>query len=314
MTDVSVVIPARDAAATIGRTLEAVLRQRIEGGLEVIVVDDGSSDDTAAVARSVSGAVRVVSQRPASGPAQARNRGAAMATAPVLAFTDADCFPAPGWLEAGLAAIEDAELVQGAVAPEPGAPRHPVDRTVWVVQESGLYETANLFVRRDAFERLGGFEDWLDPGRGKPLAEDFWFGWRLRRAGGSTRFCADALVHHAVFPSSVGARVREQLRLRHFPAMAAKVPELREAMFHRRVFLNRHTARFDLAVAGAAAAVLSRSPLPLLAVAPYVRSTLRGAAGWRSRAPEAIAATVLGDAAGLIALLAGGVRARSPVL
>jgi cellulose synthase/poly-beta-1,6-N-acetylglucosamine synthase-like glycosyltransferase len=313
VTDVSVVIPARDAAATIRRTLEAVMRQRIEGGLEVIVVDDGSSDTTAAVARSVSTQIRVVSQ-PAAGPAPARNRGAAEASAPVLAFTDADCFPAPGWLEAGLAAIEGADLVQGAVAPDPEAPRHPVDRTVWVVQESGLYETANLFVRRDAFERLGGFEDWLDPGRGKPLAEDFWFGWRLRRAGGSTRFCAEALVHHAVFPSSVGARVREQLRLRHFPAMAAKVPELREAMFHRRVFLSRDTARFDLAVAGAAAAAACRSPLPLLAAAPYVRTTLRAAAGWRSRAPEVVAATVLGDAAGLLSLLAGGVRARSPVL
>ncbi len=313
MTDVSVVIPARDAAATIGRTLEAVLRQRIEGGLEVIVVDDGSSDDTAAVARSVSTQIRVVAQ-PASGPARARNRGAAEAAAPVLAFTDADCFPAPGWLEAGLAAIEEADLVQGAVAPDPGAPRHPVDRTLWVVKESGLYETANLFVRRAAFERLGGFEDWLDPGRGKPLAEDFWFGWRLRRAGGSTRFCAGALVHHAVFRSSIGARVREQLRLRHFPSMAAKVPELREAMFHRRVFLSRHTARFDLAVAGAAAAAACRSPLPLLAAAPYLHSTLRGAAGWRRHAPEAVAATVLGDAAGLLALLAGGVRARSPVL
>jgi hypothetical protein len=310
---VAVVIPARDAARTIRRTLEAVLRQEVEGGLEVIVVDDGSGDGTAAAARSVSAEVHVISQ-PGSGPAGARNRGAAETSAPVIAFTDADCFPAPGWLAAGLEAIAAADLVQGAVAPDPGAPRHPVDRTLWVVEESGLYETANLFVRRDAFERLGGFEDWLDPGRGKPLAEDVWFGWRLRRAGGRTRFCAEALVHHAVFPSSVGARVREQLRLRHFPAMAAKVPELREAMFHRRLFLSRHTARFDLAVAGAAAAAVWRSPLPLLAAAPYLRSILRDAPGWRSRAPEAVAATVLGDAAGLLALLAGGVRARSPVL
>jgi glycosyltransferase involved in cell wall biosynthesis len=310
---VSVVIPAHNSAATVGRTLDALSRQDLDGELEVIVVDDGSTDRTAHVVRDVGIQVRLLTQEN-RGPAAARNLGVAEARAEVIAFTDADCFPAPGWLRAGLEAIRDADLVQGAVRPDPRAPRHPLDRTVWVVEESGLYETANVFVRREAFERLGGFEDWLPVAVGKPLAEDVWLGWRLRRAGGVTRFCEEALVHHAVFPTTVREELTEAARLFYFPFMAARIPELRDSLFYRRVFLSRDTAVFDLAAAGAAVAIAARSPLPALAAAPYAWRVLRGAAGWRRHAPRVAAARLLTDATGLAALLLGGVRARSPVL
>src|SRR4029077_17520774 len=93
--------------------------------------------------------VRLVRNGPERGPGAARNRGAAEAGAPVLAFTHADCFPAPGSLAQGVRAIRaGADLVQGTLAPEPGVARTPFDRTVIVSAENGLYPTANVFLRR----------------------------------------------------------------------------------------------------------------------------------------------------------------------
>jgi glycosyltransferase involved in cell wall biosynthesis len=307
---ISVIVPAYESAATLGRALAAIADQELDEDFEVIVVDDGSADGTAAIAEQAG--VRVLRQQH-EGPGPARSRGAAEARAERLAFTDADCFPSGGWLAAGLAALEGADLVQGAVEPDPEASLRPLDRSVWVERETGLYESANLFVRRDLFERLGGFEDWLGPVIGKPLAEDVWLGWRARRDGARTAFAPDAVVHHAVFPRTLGEFVADRRRLVYFPRIAAKVPELRSGFFAR-CFLNRRSAAFDLGLAGAAAALATGSPLALLACAPY--GTLLGGAAlrWRRHAPLAALGGLLGDAVGFGALAWGSLRARSLLL
>ncbi len=305
---VSVIVPARDAAGTIARTLEALAAQQLaDGAFEVIVVDDGSRDDTLALARGAPGPTRVITQPPL-GPAAARNRGAAAASAPLLAFCDADVFPTPGWLQTGVHGLRSADLVQGRVLPDPDARLGPFDRSLWITRQVGLWETANLFVTRAVFEAVGGFEEWITPRRGKALAEDVWFGYRALRAGARPAFCAQALAHHAVFARGWPAYVAERARLAYFPAMARKMPELRPAFLYRRVFLDPRSARFDLALAGVLVALRRRSPAALVAVAPYVRAVRsRGSAG-------VAAADVLADVVGLAALLAGSVRYGAPVL
>lgn len=300
------IIPARDAEGTLGAALEALSRQDTTARFEVLVVDDGSRDTTVAVAEAASVPVRVV-HGGGRGPAAARNAGAAAATGHVLAFTDADCVPEPGWLSAGLRALESADLVQGAVLPPEGAEVGPFDRFIWVEREHGLYETANLLVRRELFERLGGFESVLVPRRGIELGEDVWFGWRARRAGARTTFAIDALVRHAVFPRGPAGFIGERARLRFFPELVARVPELRDGFAHRRVFLSARSARFDLAAAGIGAALVARRAAPLLAVLPYAREVRRGAQG---RAAVG-AAQVAADAVGAAALAYGSIRARS---
>src|SRR3954466_13720190 len=161
---VSVVIPARDAAALIGRAVGAAVAQDLHDDFEVIVVDDGSTDATAQIARDAG--ARVISNPSPLGPADARNAGVAAAGGELIAFTDADCVPAPGWLQAGVAALAHADLVQGRVEPEPGIPVGPFDHTITVSEETGLYETANLFVRREWFDRAGGFKPFIHPSRG----------------------------------------------------------------------------------------------------------------------------------------------------
>jgi glycosyltransferase involved in cell wall biosynthesis len=313
MSEISVIVPARDAAATIGRTLEALAAQDTDAQFEVVVVDDGSRDETVEIARRAPGPVRVITQAGA-GPGPARNRGVAESTGRILAFTDADCFPAPGWLSAGLAGLERSDAAQGAVRPERGVRPMPFDRTIVVDGRGGLYETANLLVRRDLFNRLGGFEDWLGPVLGKPLAEDVWFGWRARRAGARVVFCDDALVEHAVFRRSLREYLADRLRLTYFPALVRRIPELRRELLVGRLFLNRRTAAFDLLVAGAVTALALSSPLPLAAGIPYLWLLLTSAMRWRVRAPLAAIGDLLADAAGAVALLAGSVRYRAPVL
>ena len=311
--DATVIIPARDAASHLKAALAALREQRTARDFEVLVVDDGSVDETAAVAAAGGPRVRVIEGR-GEGPAAARNLGAAQARGRVLAFTDADCVPTPEWLDAGLAAVDaGADLVQGRVLPPPDVPRGPWDRLIWVEREYGLYETANLLVRRDLFERLGGFESILQPSAGKELGEDVWLGWRARRTGARTAFAADALVHHAVIPRGPSGFIAERARLRFFPELARRVPELREHFLYRRWFLSQNAARFDLAVLGLVLA--RRRPVAALAALPYARAVVRGSRFWgRRRAPLVAATQVAADAVGAAALVAGSVRSRSLLL
>lgn len=304
-------IPARNAAATIAGTLDALASQDLDGDYEVIVVDNGSTDETAAMAESAG--VTVVRQGQER-PGVARNRGVATATAPSIAFTDADCVPDPGWLRAGLAALERADLVQGLVVADPHTPRHPFDRTVEVAGPTALFETANLFVSRDVFERAGGFSDWAAAAINEPFGEDAVFGWDARRSGARFAFEAGARVAHAVFARGPAGYVAERRRFAFFPALIARVPELRREFLFARTFLTRRSARFDLAVAGVALAVARRSPVPLIATGPYARWLWRRSRSHGPNAPLVAATEVAADGVGLAALVKGSVRHRSVVL
>lgn len=274
-----------------------------------MVVDDGSSDDTVAIAERAG--ARVIRQQ-AAGPAAARNRGAAATTAPLIAFTDADCFPAPDWLAEGVDALSRADMVQGAVSPE-RAPT-PFERTLWVRRPSALWESANLLVRRDLFDRLGGFEQWIEPTIGKSFGEDMWLGWRAFRAGALLGFAPGAQVDHAVFDRGARGYVDEFRRLRYFPAAVARMPELRDAFLHARVFLGPATRDFDLALLGAALAAARRSRRPLALALPYALRVARHAAPHGRHAPKVAAAEVAAHAAGAYALALGSARYRAPVL
>jgi glycosyltransferase involved in cell wall biosynthesis len=299
VTEISVVIPARDAAATLPRTLDALARQTLpRERFEVVVADDGSTDATGAIAQAADRVVRTAGV----GPGAARNAAAGIARGRVLAFTDADCFPAEDWLARALAAIADADVVQGYVEPE--RPPGRFDRTVYVTSFHGLFETANLVVRRELFDALGGFEAGWTPQGGKELGEDTWLGWRARRGGARVAFAPDVLVRHAVFPRSAAGYVAERRRLTAFPALVARIPELRGALCWRRAFLTRRSAAFDAAALGLIAALAARDARPLALAAPYAAEIAR------DPRPAGLAA----DAVGAAALLAGSVRERTLLL
>lgn len=334
------IIPARDAAPTLERTLQSLRAQVLDTPFQVIVVDDGSRDDTATIAANYAPMVELIRSDRGEGPGNARNRGAEAARAPVLAFTDADCFPTPQWLVEGQRAIERAELVQGQVIPDPTVTRTPFDRSLEVSGDGGFYQTANLFVRRELFDAVGGFRDWalerpgrrswsVDRRRGRatrtPIGEDTLFAWTARRLGARSAFAPEALVHHAVVPGTVADAIADRWHwTRDMPGLAGLVPELRGATFHRRWFFADWSAQFDLAVAGLLVASAARSKLPLVALMPYARriwgeaASVSGghgavAAGAESRLRFLLGAPAV-DATTLAGFLVGSWEWRSLVL
>ena len=169
---VSVVVPAYNSAATLGDCLRALTSQSLpREQFEVIVVDDGSTDDTAAIAHRYG--VRVIGQINA-GAASARNAGWRAAVGCWIAFTDADCVPARGWLRALLAAVRaetGVAMPLGAAGATIGlASTTPAARFVDVT--GGLdaqrhlthprfpfAPSANMMYRRDALAAVNGFDE-----------------------------------------------------------------------------------------------------------------------------------------------------------
>src|SRR5689334_23313141 len=105
---ISVIIPAYNYAGMISKTIQAVLAQDVSSQIEIIVVDDGSTDATAQVVRSFS-QVKYIYQTN-RGPAAARNRGAQESQGEYLFFTDSDCIPHPDWIQKMLPHFQDASV------------------------------------------------------------------------------------------------------------------------------------------------------------------------------------------------------------
>lgn len=195
--ELTVVIPVRDGADSIGPLLDSLASQTLaKDRFEVIVVDNDSRDDTAAVAQQHG--ARVVSE-PVANRSRARNRGTAAATTDLIAFTDADCVAHPRWLEALLACESRAPLVAGEVVVTSGDPPNRIERfeALWRfgqeswVREQGWAATANLLVHREAFDAIGGFDaTW------RHIGEDVDFCLRAAAKGYGLGWCGEAIVSH----------------------------------------------------------------------------------------------------------------------
>lgn len=197
---VSVVIPARDSAIILPECLLALRAQDFPGDrYEVIVVDDGSSDETAVIAAEMG--ARVVSIPP-SGPAAARNRGVQEAEGDPILFTDADCVPDSGWIRALVDAFEDLEVAAAKGTYRSGQTSWTA-RFVQAEYESryrhmsgreriDFVDTYSAAYRRIDFESVGGFDESFP----SPSVEDQELSFRLSRMGARMVFCPRAIVGH----------------------------------------------------------------------------------------------------------------------
>jgi cellulose synthase/poly-beta-1,6-N-acetylglucosamine synthase-like glycosyltransferase len=197
---ISVIIPAYNATKTLPACLEALQRQTIGAQrYEVIVVDDGSTDGSADVARHFG--VRLIRQ-PHRGAAAARNAGVAAARGSIVLFTDADCSPAPDWIEQMIRPLMN-PLVDGVKGAYRTRQRSLIARFTQLEYEDRYDRTAARetidFVdtyaaayRRDVLLAAGGFDEGF-PGA---AVEDADLSYRLAAQGHRLIFNPHAIVYH----------------------------------------------------------------------------------------------------------------------
>jgi len=202
---VSVVIPVKDRAEELARCLASLARLDYpQEKLQVIVVDDGSGDDSPLVARQA-GALVLPSGGTGRGPAAARNVGASAATGDILAFIDSDCSASAGWLAELLPAFDDPDMVAVGGLVDGMCTASAVDRYEAVMSSLSLgsrersgsggndtfyLPSCNLLVRRSAFLAARGFDD------GMHVGEDVDLTWRLRDAGWTIAYLPVGRVLH----------------------------------------------------------------------------------------------------------------------
>ncbi len=196
---ISVIIPAHNAAAAIGECLAALQRQTSPAA-EIIVIDDGSTDNTAQLAAEFG--VTLIRQ-PQQGPASARNAGIRAARGDILCFTDADCQPAPDWLREITAPL----LADPGIAAAKGAyccrQTEPVARFVQIEYEDkydvlrrhtsiAFMDFYSAACRRSVLLEMGGFDERFTAAN----TEDRDLSYRLAARGYKMVFRPSALVCH----------------------------------------------------------------------------------------------------------------------
>lgn len=213
---VSVIIPVWNSPVLLLGCLHALARQTLpRDRFEIIVVDNGSTDDTAAVARAEPGLI--VLEEPSPGSYAARNRGLAEARGSYVAFTDADCVPAPDWLESALTVARrhpDFGVLAGRIELfdeiDSEAPVYGDYERLFSFPQSfarrGNCATANWLSRRETFETLGGFDERLKSGGDREMAL------RIRDAGLAPIYVPEMVVGHPV-RASRAELVRKRRRL-----------------------------------------------------------------------------------------------------
>ena len=211
----TVVIPAYNAQQTIVHAIQAVLAQTYPGDIEIIVVDDGSTDRTGEMAQSFR-EVKYIRQDNA-GPASARNKGASTGKGQFIFFTDSDCIAHRNWIEKILKCFSDDNI--GVVCGSYGIANHQsilarsIHREILYrhhflmprfVRAFGSY---NFCVRRRVFDEAGGFDESYRRASG----EDNDLSYKILKNGHRIFFAKDALVDH-YHPTGIQKYLKEQFR------------------------------------------------------------------------------------------------------
>ncbi len=221
----SVILCVRNGALTLPEQLGALASQDYTGSWELVVVDNGSTDGTAAVLRQWEPRIpelRIVAAHDRPGLAHARNAGWRAARGEILAFCDADDVADRRWLRALIAGAARADLVGGrleverlngelarhwrGIAEGRGSPPTALGYLPYAVG-------ANFAVRRAAAAAVGGWDEQFTS-----CGDDLDLSWRIQRGGGSLAFCPDAVMHYRLRPDILGV-MRQRYRYGQIEAL-----------------------------------------------------------------------------------------------
>ncbi|WP_250628524.1 glycosyltransferase [Pinirhizobacter soli] len=186
----TVLVPSYERPDHLERLFQCLVNQQ-ERDFDVVVIDQ-SREPWAGRDRDWGFTLTYV-HTPVRGAVKARNAGGELATGRIIAFTDDDCEPTPGWLAAARACFQSSSVIGVEGRVESDHMDTPDWRPVSNVGFAGLgFMTANLFAANAAFQHLNGFDLMFDEPH---FREDTDFGWRLQELG-EVPYCEDALVFH----------------------------------------------------------------------------------------------------------------------
>lgn len=195
---ISVIVPVRNGMPWLEQQLQALAEQQCDEPWEVVVADNGSTDESRSVVEKWANRFRMfrlVDAAETIGPGATRNAGARAAKGDVLAFCDADDVVQPGWLAGHMTALATADIVggvfdfwslNGLVPPNPPTPSIPSTMSQFGFLPAVM--SGNLAIRRHVFEEMGGFAEDLMTG------EDIDLSWRLQLQGHRCVVSTDAVV------------------------------------------------------------------------------------------------------------------------
>ncbi len=221
----SIIIPTFNGASRIGYCLDALMHQIAGRNVEILVVNDGSTDHTADVVGHYP-SVRLINQANA-GPAAARNRGAAEARGTILLFTDDDCVPMPDWLDAMLAPFKDPGVV-GAKGIYRTRQKSLAARFVQIEYEdkyrlmAGLdsidfIDTYSAAFLRDRFLEMNGY----DTSFPVACAEDIELSYRMSARGWKMKFVPAAIVYHT-HPATFSSYLKKKYKFAFWRVLAVR--------------------------------------------------------------------------------------------
>ena len=205
---VSIVIPAKNEGEHIARLIESINKLNYDReNIEVILVDNGSTDDTASIANKLN--VRVYSKLNAN-VGGLRNYGVSKSQGEILAFVDADCEIKENWLNAAIELLDDEKI--GAVGGQCESPPSGnwLEKT-WApynaseTTEASHLAASSIIIKTSLFEEIGGFDEELTAGEDDDLSI------RIKKTGKKLYKAKGCAVVHWGYPKSVIDIIKRQI-------------------------------------------------------------------------------------------------------
>jgi glycosyltransferase involved in cell wall biosynthesis len=239
--DISLIICTRDRCEKLFRCLESARQITFERPWELIIVDNGSTDDTAAVIRGFAAntSIRVVHLfEPKPGKSTGLNTALGVAQGQILAFTDDDCYPAPDFLRRIWSAFEDPSVgyIGGRVmlhdpADDPMTTNESVTPVTFPARSfvcTGLVTGASMAFQRRVLLEIGGFDPLFGPGALFPAAEESEAIARAKAIGWKGEYHPEVVVRHHHGRKAVDA------------ARLCKPYAIGRGAFHMKILLRGH--------------------------------------------------------------------------